>query len=345
MENNLEIETYSSGRVFLDELSHKTFDVIVSDFDMPDMTGLGILSELRPMSPIPFILFTGKGREEVAIQALNLGATFYLQKSMNSELMYTELLHFINLAYKKNNTELSLVESEQRYRTLVELSVESIVILAKRKIIFANPSFMKLVGAESQEEILGRTMTDFLGKESISAINDNYSKVSEGQEGPASIVKLKKLDNTLVSVIGQGKPISYHNEKAIIIFIQDLTEKLKLYEKEFLLEQLPIGVSITDNQGKIIDLNDIYVRFFNLPKQKLLQYHVSELYWDSQDRIKFVHAMEEQGEIKNFKLNIKCKSKTNYDWVKKTIIVSSKKITLQEKDFYLSIVAPLDGFE
>ena len=57
------------------------FDVIVSDYQMPDMDGIAFLKHLRQSgNTIPFIIFTGKGREEVVIEALNCGADFYLQK-------------------------------------------------------------------------------------------------------------------------------------------------------------------------------------------------------------------------------------------------------------------------
>jgi len=53
-----------------------TFDAIVSDFQMPEMNGITLLREIRSTSDIPFILFTGKGREEVVIDAINNGADF-----------------------------------------------------------------------------------------------------------------------------------------------------------------------------------------------------------------------------------------------------------------------------
>ena len=56
-------------------------DIIISDYDMPGMDGITLLKEIGLLpSPPPFILFTGKGREEVVIEAINNGAAFYLQK-------------------------------------------------------------------------------------------------------------------------------------------------------------------------------------------------------------------------------------------------------------------------
>jgi DNA-binding response OmpR family regulator len=60
------------------KLSIGNYDVVVSDYEMPQKNGLQFLKELREQNnKIPFILFTGKGREEIAVKALNLGADGY----------------------------------------------------------------------------------------------------------------------------------------------------------------------------------------------------------------------------------------------------------------------------
>ena len=57
------------------------YDAIISDYQIPDMDGIEFLKKVRSSgNSIPFIIFTGKGREEVVIEALNAGADFYLQK-------------------------------------------------------------------------------------------------------------------------------------------------------------------------------------------------------------------------------------------------------------------------
>lgn len=56
-------------------------DLVISDYQMPERDGIELLREVRNMYPeLPFILFTGRGREEIAARAFELGADFYLQK-------------------------------------------------------------------------------------------------------------------------------------------------------------------------------------------------------------------------------------------------------------------------
>ena len=75
------------------------YDVVVSDYEMPLKNGLECLRMLREQHrEIPFILFTGKGREEVAVKALNLGAANYINKNGSPETVYCELADAINKA-------------------------------------------------------------------------------------------------------------------------------------------------------------------------------------------------------------------------------------------------------
>jgi DNA-binding NtrC family response regulator len=79
--NNIIITPVLSAEQALEILEQKDFDVVVSDYQMPRMNGLEFLEELRKKgNDIPFIIFTGKGEEQVAMEALNKGANRYISK-------------------------------------------------------------------------------------------------------------------------------------------------------------------------------------------------------------------------------------------------------------------------
>lgn len=84
-------------RRLLDET--RPYDVVISDYAMPEMDGIAFLKAVRSRDPhIPFILFTGKSREEVVIEALNSGADYYIQKDGNPKVLFAELSHQIRQA-------------------------------------------------------------------------------------------------------------------------------------------------------------------------------------------------------------------------------------------------------
>lgn len=106
-----------SGTQALEALEKKPFDAIVSDFQMPNMDGIQLLHEVRRRyGSLPFILFTGKGREEVVIQALEGGADSYLQKGGDPTPQFTLLLHRVKQAVERRRAEEALLDSEARLR-------------------------------------------------------------------------------------------------------------------------------------------------------------------------------------------------------------------------------------
>jgi len=75
------VRSAGSARDAMNALADECFDVVVADYYMPGITGIDLLKKLREEgNEIPFIIFTGKGNQDVAIEALNLGADYYLKK-------------------------------------------------------------------------------------------------------------------------------------------------------------------------------------------------------------------------------------------------------------------------
>ncbi|WP_306055211.1 bacterio-opsin activator domain-containing protein [Natronococcus wangiae] len=97
-------------------------DCIVSDYEMPEMTGFELLERVREREPkLPFVLFTGRGSEELASEAIAAGVTQYLQKGNGTE-QYALLANQITNAVSQYRAETELRESERRYeRTLTTL--------------------------------------------------------------------------------------------------------------------------------------------------------------------------------------------------------------------------------
>jgi DNA-binding NtrC family response regulator len=130
VQGQLEVENALSVEEAIRKITEKRFDVVISDYQMPGKNGLAFLKELRESgNTIPFIIFTGKGREEVAIKALNYGADHYFSKIGDAETVYCKLAHGIRQAVERKRAEEMLRESEEKYRNLVENSKDSIAII------------------------------------------------------------------------------------------------------------------------------------------------------------------------------------------------------------------------
>ena len=126
----IKVDTAISGKEALEKLKMRRYDAIVSDYEMPSMNGIEFLKIIKKNGvEKPFIIFTGKSREDVVIEALNTGADFYLQKGSNPKVQFAELTNMINHAVLRKRSEEALLQSEANYRTLVENTPDSIYMV------------------------------------------------------------------------------------------------------------------------------------------------------------------------------------------------------------------------
>ncbi|MBD3405261.1 MAG: PAS domain S-box protein [Candidatus Lokiarchaeota archaeon] len=114
LDSQFEITTVNNPKKGLRMIRSGRFDLVVCDYQMPVLSGLEILRTIREEdNQIPFIIFTGRSREEVAIQALNLGATNFIKKGSDPKSQYTELAHLIKNAVRHRRDSLALVEYQK----------------------------------------------------------------------------------------------------------------------------------------------------------------------------------------------------------------------------------------
>ena len=113
------INTVSSARVALEQMNTRRYDAILSDYQMPEMDGIAFLKQVRATDKsIPFIIFTGKGREEIAIEAFENGADFYLQKGGEPNSQFAELSNKIKKAVDHRRADMQVTSLNRLYSVL-----------------------------------------------------------------------------------------------------------------------------------------------------------------------------------------------------------------------------------
>ena len=187
------VDTATSAEEGIELLKGGTYDVVVSDYKMPVMDGLTLLRNLRASgNTISFILFTGKGREEVAIEALNRGANGYLQKGLDIESMYRTLIHVIIAEVKKARAEDELRETEEKYRVVIENANEVILVAQDDFLKFANPKAVEVMGY-SKEELTSIPFMEFIHPDDREMIVERYLKRLKGEK-PPSVYPFRIID-------------------------------------------------------------------------------------------------------------------------------------------------------
>ena len=129
-DDRLVVETMSDSVAAAERLRTAEHDAVISDYQMPGLTGLELLEGVRDdgNDDLPFIIFTGEGREEVASEALNLGADRYLQKGGDPTSQYAVLADAVIHEIEHANAKTSLQESKEKYAGVYENAPLAFVI-------------------------------------------------------------------------------------------------------------------------------------------------------------------------------------------------------------------------
>ncbi|MDD1663685.1 MAG: response regulator, partial [Methanomicrobiales archaeon] len=177
----IELTTSTSSPGALEMHRNHPFDAIIFDLKMPDMDGIEFLRRLRESDDTtPFIILTGKGGEQAAMEALNGGADFYLPKGGDPEALFAELVRMVRLAVKNYRTEKALRESEERYRTIFEITGSATAILDSGGIILlANAEAQSIFGYSQKELDAGIHWTTFIPSDERPRISEFWRLMHE----------------------------------------------------------------------------------------------------------------------------------------------------------------------
>jgi len=147
-EPGFSVKASSNATDALGLLNTQQFDTVIADFGLPDMDGINLLRETRAggFSGL-FIIITGKHRAHVAIDALNNGADYYVQKGGGIVNDMEALVDFIKRGVGKIRTERALLESASLYRSIIEHQSDLLCrFLPEGEIRFGNESYANFIG-------------------------------------------------------------------------------------------------------------------------------------------------------------------------------------------------------
>jgi PAS domain S-box-containing protein len=135
----------------------------------------------------------------------------------------------------RKQAELAMQESEARYRTVVESAPDAILILAEQRVAMANLACVKLFGAASEQELLGREVWSLTSPRSHPLLRQRIKRaVQPGGINPIAEIELLRLDGTPFPVDGVSVSIEYQGRRAIHVMMRDATARKQV---EVLLRQ------------------------------------------------------------------------------------------------------------
>jgi PAS domain S-box-containing protein len=233
-----EVEWFSVTTATSVEEGHEILDTqdihcIVSDYDMPGSTGIEFLTQVREChTDLPFILYTGKGSEEVASDAITAGVTDYLQKGSGTS-QYTILANRIENAVAQRRAEAEVEQTRQQLAEVTENVTDCIWLFDR--------DWEEILFVSGYEQVYNRPVEnleqnprDFLSvtkEEDRPLVRQQMAELSSGEKIDVEY-RLADEDPTWVWV--KGSPITDEDGTVVRVagFSRDVTER-KAQEREF----------------------------------------------------------------------------------------------------------------
>jgi PAS domain S-box-containing protein len=179
---NFSIKSATSAEKGLELLKGCKYDVVISDYQMPGIDGLEFLQKIRERgNTIPFIIFTGKGREEVAMDALNKGANHYIQKGGDAKSLYGTLAHVIQETVEKKRADDKLAAVEKERQIILDsVPVRIFHIDRDSNYVFVN-EFLAKVHGKKPEDFKGKSTSEIFPGEAGSYIKSDEEVLESGR--------------------------------------------------------------------------------------------------------------------------------------------------------------------
>ncbi len=305
MQGQFQVDTVISVKEARAKLEKEKYDVIISDYQMSGEDGLEFLKLIRGEgNATPFILLTGKGREEVAINALNLGVNQYLNKGGEPETVYAELAHYIKQLAETRKIEQRRRESDERFRNLFEKAYDGLILVdISGKILDINQKAAE-IAEKNKEDIIGKSFLDLelVNPEALPLLVEKLKQGSMGRE-------LEPFELEVLSQKGAKKTVEigstfvFNNNKPVgsLALVRDITQRkraeqaLKESEAKYrsLVEQSLNGILIAQGPTP-------HIAFVNKTMSDTLGYTPEELCAFSPQQIEMMVPDEDREQFRRY---------------------------------------------
>lgn len=213
------------------------------------------------------VALTGKPeRFETYVEALKMW--FHISVYSPAKEYFVAVFDVIN---ERKVAEEALKESEEKYRRMVDITPDAVIIHADGNVLFVNPAALNLVGAISDDQLINQSILDFLHPDSKNIVRDRITQMFQtGKSAGFTELKFITLRNEIIDAEVIGIPINYMGKPAIQTVARDITNR-KIAENalkeshEFnnsLLKTVPFGMEIVDETGTVLFLGENFRKIF-----------------------------------------------------------------------------------
>lgn len=172
--------------------------------------------------------------------------------------------------------EKELIKSEKKYAELLEISPEAIVIHVNGVIQYANQTCVKILGASSKEELIGKSIIDFLHPQYIELVQNRIETIKDiGVKIRPTEEKIVSLDGRILDVEVTGITLEHKEELTFLMMFHDITKRkiaedaLRQSEEHYRLiaENMTDLVSVVDMKGIVTYASPSHKWILGFPPQ------------------------------------------------------------------------------
>ena len=227
IDESFDILTETDAFAALELLEEESIDCVVSDYNMPTLDGIAFLKEVRAFDQdLPFILFTGRGSEEIASDAISAGVTDYLQKKPGKE-RYTMLANRIKNATDRYRAMKAVEETREYYHRILEHSSDYVIIVDGNGMIdYVSPSVKRVMGYDPSD-LIGTNAFEFPHPEDRDTAIQSLSSVIDNPEMEVTVeYRAQDADGEWrwIEVRG-GNLLADPHIEGILVNVRDVSER------------------------------------------------------------------------------------------------------------------------
>ena len=222
------VHTFAS---FKQSLEDHAPSLILADFTVPGVDALKALGVARELQPdVPFIFLSGTLGEDVAIETLKMGATDYVLKQRLGRLVpaVRRALQEAKVQLHRKQAEQELRESEGRYRALLELAPDAVVVLQQGRFVYVNAAALRLCGAGALEQMWGKSLARFLPAQEEGCMRQFTERLLREDSLGVSETRIRRLDGREVPVEVAGSRVEWLGQPALQATLRDITQRKRI---------------------------------------------------------------------------------------------------------------------
>ncbi len=294
----------------LEVMTHHDISAVVSDYQMPGTNGIDFLSLLREQgNTVPFILFTGRGCEEVVIQALNLGADFYMVKGEDPALQFQMLkMQILSLIEKKKADEALLNSLKENRRMLSQLratleATEEGILVTNREGYVTNFNERFLLLWDISSDDLKNTHTEEFLNRFSHVISDSslIAEIAKTKDEPRSqrrhtlhcpdgrvleiFIRPQQCDGRIIGTVYSFRDITPRVRAEMQL--QESRERFRI-----LFDQSPIGHMVISPDGRITEVNRAWLSLMKRTRESVIGLPFNDILTDESKQLFFACLTE-----------------------------------------------------